>query len=316
MRPRRLLESFLALAYCGLAAAQIPDTVPYQGSSFDDIREAVFADPYEDRPTYRVNKQQFGPAGKHGDNRVYAAGLRTLSSRQDLLEFDGGQKLFQANGICFTGEWVIDRPSHYIGLLAEGTRVPVVARASVSLDGTRRKHKRAFGMALKLFPAANPATVVETVNLFVMHSLGGVRTDHVLALALDNAPELGALPPFGQWGTALRLQRDFERADRDASGRANVAYRPVAQLNGGKGPRWLRLVTADGLPRVDADDFRDELTLAHYPDGELRWTIAVAEGQEGEKDAANWTTVGELRVRESVVSASCDRRLHFAHPTL
>ncbi len=316
MRPQRLLKSFLALTFCSLAAAQIPDTAGYQGASFNNIRRLVFANPYDALPTYRVNKEQFGPRGNHKDNRVYAAGLRTLSSREDLLEFDGGQKLLQANGICFAGEWIIDRPSGYAGLLAEGTRVPVIARASVSLDGTRRKHKRAFGMALKLFPAADRATAVETVNIFVMHSLGGVRTDHVLNLALDNAPALGSLPPFGQWSTALRLQSDFERADQTASGRANLAYRPVAQLSGSDGPRWLRLVASHGMPRVDADDFRDELNLDHYPNGELRWDIAIADGQKGKKDAASWTTVGELRVSESVVSASCDRRLHFAHPRL
>lgn len=316
MRPRRLLKSFLPLAFCSLAAAQSPDSGDYQGSSFDRIREIVFSDPYPVRPTYRVNKQHFGPSGKHPDNRVYAAGLRTLSSREDLLEFEGGQKLFQANGICFAGEWIIDKPSGYAGLLAKGTRVPVIARASVALDGTLRQHKRAFGMALKLFPTADRAATVETVNAFVMHSLGGVRTDQVLDLALDNAPTLGSLPPFGQWGTARRLQRDFERADEVASGRANVGFRPVWQLAGGQGPRWLRLTVADGTPRVEADDFRDELSLAHYPEGALRWTIAIADGAEGEKYDARWRNVGELRVGESVVSASCDQRLHFAHPRL
>ncbi|MEE4190655.1 MAG: hypothetical protein V2I66_03705 [Halieaceae bacterium] len=108
----------------------------------------------------------------------------------------------------------------------------------------------------------------------------------------------------------------IEVLDEVASGRANVGFRPVSHLDSGEGPRWLRLTVVDGTPRVDAHDFRDELSLAHYPEGVLRWTIAIADGAEGERDDARWTTVGELRVEESVVSASCDQRLHFAHPRL
>ncbi len=316
MRLRAGRKSFLPLLFGLVTFAHSAQTGDYRGSSFHSIRSAVFADPYTELPTYKVSRSDFGPSGSKPGNRVYTAGLRTLQSRADLHEFAGGQKLFQANGICFAGEWVIDGDSPWPGLLARGTRVPVIARASVSLDGTRRKHKRAFGMALKLFPAQDPDTLVETINLFVMHSLGGVRTAHVLDLAIDNAPQLGSLPPFGKWGTALRLQRDLERADIEVSGEANEAYRPVAQLGGGEGPRWLRLVADPDLPRVDADDFRDELQVERYPGGEVRWVIAVADGPAGEKDSAEWTAIGEVRFSESVVSESCDRRLHFGHPGL
>ena len=294
-----------------------------QGSSFNEIYRQVFSQPYVEMPVYKVNRRHFGRAGKHVDNQVYQAGIRSLTLEEDLYDFPNGQKLFQANGICFTGQWLMDQPSDFTGLFSEGTQLPVIARASVALNGTEQKHKRAFGMAVKIFPTTDPDEAVQTRNLFVMHSLGGVRVKHVADLSLDNAPSLGSIPPIGQIPVALRLRRDFERADREVSeGEADVSFRSVRHLAGVStgnfpveetlSPTWIRLRIEENTARVDRNDFRDELRTQNYPQGRLTWLIEAATGERGKKKQADWKRLGRLSFDESVTSAACDQRLHFS----
>lgn len=153
-------------------------------------------------------------------------------------------------------------------------------------------------MAIKLFPGADAETIVPTQNLFVMHSLSGVKVKHVLDLTLDNAPTLGALPPFSQLGTALRLRRELELAYRKVSAAdPDVVFRPVFHL--ARNPAmaeavaltWVRLRAKDSLPRVDRSDFRDELRTEHYPYSQLIWDINVATGERGKKSGHNGSTL-------------------------
>ncbi len=322
MGPSVIRKSFLIAAIFLTVHFKIA-LADYQGSLFSDIRSRVFAEPYRQLPVYKINRDNFGRSGDRPDNHVLQAGRRALTEPADLYDFPGGQKLFQANGICFAGEWIIDGTSAFTGQFSRGTRTPVIARASVALDGTEQRHKRAFAMAIKLFPGSDKNTPAKTLNLFVMHSLGGVRVKHVLDLALDNAPSLGSLPPLRQLRTALRLRRDFERADRQISKtEPDVAFRPVGQLAevpaGGQvvAPTWVRLRASESLPRIDRADFRDELRTEHYPGHRLVWQIDAASGERGAKQRADWQTLGRLVLHESVTSPFCDRRLHFTHPRL
>jgi hypothetical protein len=143
---------------------------------------------------------------------------------------------------------------------------------------------------------------------------------------MDNAPALGALPPFNKWSTMLRLQKDFAKADRKLSGKkSEIAYRPVKQLamvdsrtgesiENGKYPTWVKLTIDDNTPRINEDDFRNELRIKHYPNERLVWKIDIAEGDLSEKKQAQWLRLGELRLTRSVTSKTCDQRLHFKHP--
>lgn len=303
-------------------------------SRFIDIKNAVFTQPYETLPQYKVSKKKFGSKGDNDKNHLLAAARRTLSSRADLLDFPHGQKLFNANGICFSGVWSIDASSPYTGQFKQGSQSLVIARASVALSGTKRGDKRAFGFALKLFPGMDEEQATETINVFVMHSLSGTRARHVLGLRLDNAPSLGSLPSLTQLGTVLRMQSDLERADAEAGAKPpQVAFRPVTELAVGDegvtpvSPRWLRLVASDEMPRIDEDDFRDELRVENYPNNTLVYRIDVASprapaANEGEdttkkisKKKAQWQTIGRLILNESITSEVCDRQLHFPHPS-
>jgi hypothetical protein len=305
------------------AAAQALESI---GSRrFEDIRAAVFSDPYTTLPRYRVEKDYFGAAGDTPDNALRAAARRTLTTDHDLVDYPDGRKLFQPNGICFAGEWRINHANAYTGLLSFGTRVPAIVRVSVMLGETERGRRRTLGMGVKLFATARDGVTPVTRNLLVMDAVAGSRRPHVLDAVLDNHPKLGGLPSLGTIPTALRIRADLNAADAELSPAGpNLRFRPIRHLAdlGADGvaavraPRWIRLsVTAD-TPRIDATDFREELALRHYPRQRLVYIIEVADAADGGKSRAAWKRLGELELREDVVSATCDQRLHFAHPRL
>ena len=199
----------------------------FGATRFEAVRDAVFSDPYPELPRYRVDRAQFGAAGNKADNHLLEAARRTLTETADLIDFPGGQKLFQPNGICFSGTWQIDQQSEFTGLYASGSSVPVLARASVMLDGTQRKDKRAFGLAVKLFVPG----FENSLNVLLMHSMGGRVVTHVADLMVDNHPPLGSLPRLESLRTALRTRRDLKQASRELSNvSANIRFRSVAHL--------------------------------------------------------------------------------------
>ncbi|MBO1256046.1 hypothetical protein J3L16_10155 [Alteromonas sp. 5E99-2] len=291
---------------------------------FNSIKNSVFSDEYSALPHYKVTKKHFD---RDGHNLLFADAKRTLESGDDLIEFPAGQKLLQANGICFAGKWVINEQSEYSGFYAANTSVPILARISVSLSGTTQKDKRAMGMAIKVFGSPQSPQHDQTLNLFLLHSLGGIKTDAVLDLEMDNEPELGSLPPFSQLLTAHRLESDLKDADALYSKeKANARFRPVSHLakidkNGSKvedihSPQWIKVKTAPTIARVDKLDFRDELDLKHYEGNQLRYQIYAAKAHNKGKSKATWEEVGYIQFTESIRSKSCDTRLHFRHPSI
>ena len=291
-------------------------------SQFTVVEQSVFSAPYQSLPQYPVKKSMFGAkSGK--DNQLLAAARRTLVLEEDLFDFPNGQKLLQANGICFSGTWEMNANSPFTGLYRPLLQVPVIARISVSLGGTRQKDKRALGIAIKLFPEAIPGTAYRTYNIFLMHNMAGVKTNHVLDLDMDNEPPIGGLPGLSSLGTALRLLKDLETADKEHShGKANARFRPVSHLakhavsQDAIAPMWLRISVADNTPRIAMDDFRDELRLEHYPGKTLRWKIEAAQPAEQGKNKAIWQDIGQMLFTRSVTSLACDSKLHFKHPVL
>ena len=301
------------------------DVAAYEGSRFREIHALIFGEPYKTRPDYRVDVDLFGPAGGGSDNALRAAARRTLTQADDLFDFPHGQKLLQANGICFTGEWIIQPESPYTGLFAASTQVKSIVRGSVLFSHSTRDRRRTFGFAIKLFPAQDPDEPVPTINLFVMEAFGGARRAHIVDAVLDNDPDLGRLPSFSTLREVLRLRKDLKIADEESSGgRSDLTFRPITHAAGfgltpgasAHAPHWMRLRIAADTPRVDADDFRDELSVDRYPNGAILYQLEVADRGNGKKTKARWQALGHLRLYESVTSHACDARLHFTHPRL
>ena len=179
-------------------------------------------------------------------------------------------------------------------------------------------------MAIKLLP--NDLGNQPSLNAFVLHSMAGTTRKHTLDLSIDNAPPLGGVPAFRNISTALRLQRDLEKADANhGAEKPDVSFRPVNLFAEHKehkstsmSPRWLRLSAATDQ-RINQDDFRNELRVENYTNSTLRYSIEVAgyysEATINEKKSkAEWQTIGELELTQSVTSAACDFNLHFQHP--
>ena len=156
--------------------------------------------------------------------------------------------------------------------------------------------------------------VVKTGNIFSADNLSGTRAKHYTDVALTNEPTVG-IPSFWLIRYALKLNDTFQLFDK------NIGIRqlyPISEmgLNAEERaeaitPKWIEFTAADGQT-VSQKDFRDELNVKNYPNG-LVFNIKVAstENQDGEKE---WQKIGQITLTESVVSESCDSRLHFHHP--
>ena len=314
----RKLFCALLLFFCTVTQSFAKDTK----SHYLHVKNIVFKEAYSSRPNYKVSKKLFGPSGNKAENKLLQAAKRSLNEPRDLINYPANQKLFNANGICFSGLWQIDESYNigsaaYTGLFTPNTKEEIIARVSVALSGTKRKHKRAFGMAIKFFPSDHP----HSLNAFVLNSFGGVRTKHALNLSFDNQPSLGSLPNIASLPTVLRIKADLEKADLSSGAKkAKFAFRPVTHLanynslEAYNSPQWLRLEPLTSQ-RVNLDDFRDELSVENYTEQELVYSIQVA-AQASKKSQANWQTIGTMTFSQSITSKACDQQLHFQHPTL
>ncbi len=304
------------LALSLAASTRAAHAQAYQGSSFDEVWQQVASDPYADLPHDTVTLASFyGFLVDH----LLAASRRTLADHRDLLPYF--RKLVHPNGICFAGEWVITEPNPYSGYFRAGSRGLIVARASTALSETRRGQYRAFGFAGKIFPTLDPGQVVQTANFFTIENLGGTLRDYFLdAESTNDILGVNATPAVVQYsGVGGAVIADFNLADPQLDPTL-VAVRqlyPISEIGEAdasavRTPQWLMITGAPEVPRVLADDFRDELRLANYPGG-LRFDILVSD-QGTRVGPKVWTRIGYIEVDEDAVSQSCDHRLHFSHP--
>ena len=73
--------------------------------------------------------------------------------------------------------------------------------------------------------------------------------------------------------------------------------------------KWIKISARSGKS-VDAKDFREEFVLDKGK--KIVFDIAVASKEIDEKK--EWQTIGSITFDASVVSDTCDHRLHFHHP--
>lgn len=289
----------------------------YQGSSVDDIWEQVRSDPYHTLPQRRVTLWSFFSGFK---DRLLESSKRTLSDERDILPTF--RKLLHPNGICLRGSWNITEPNQYTGVFADGSSMPIIARASTALTNTKAGQNRAFGIAGKIFPVSDGDTteIVKTANFFTIEDLGGNYKKHFLDA--ENSNDIIKISPtltvFMNSLVGLVAGKDFTLADKSTPLTSLIReLYPLSEAtledpSQAITPTWLKITGAQNVPRVDALDFRDELNVENYPEG-LFFDILVAnEGiRLGEKQ---WQKIGYIQFDESVVSESCDTRLHFTHP--
>ena len=290
---------------------------PYQGSVYSDVWSQVASDPYAALPQDEVKVSRFFSGLK---DLLLENSKRTLSDESDTLpRFD---KLLHPNGICIKGSWNITQDNPYTGAFRTGTKSMIIVRASTALSNTKSNQNRAFGIAGKIFPTEDASDIrpLKTANFFTIENLGGTRKKHFLDSVNTNdiilvSPSLTA---FLNSLEGLAVVRDFPLAEGSNLQTALIReLYPISELGLAEGqkaitPIWMKIEGAADIPRVEESDFRDELNLDHYPQG-LRFDISVASkgSRFGSKE---WQKIGFIDVEETVVSDSCDHRLHFSHP--
>lgn len=282
----------------------------YTGSSFRDVRAQLVSDPYTVLPHHQVS---IGSMFKAAKNILMRDSFSLVDRDADLVPHM--QKLLHAVGICLFGRWTITEDTGYTGCFRGGADHLMVVRCSTLLSATDRGMRRGFGLAGKIFPTLDPNEVVRTANFVTIDVLGGTFAKRFSDVALTNSPAFGL--NFGLLKLAfvmLNIVYVFQKAD------ASPDYRPLYALSETglrpgetpKGPKWLQLTVEEGIGKSDAIDFRDELRVANYKDGKLRFAISVAD-EKSPKGQQLWRRIGTIELTEDVCSDSGDHRVRFRH---
>ena len=247
-----------------------------------------------------------------GKNVILGDAKRTINEHANILKpFD---KLAHPNGICLKGSWNIHANSRYGGYFKKNSKALIIVRASTAMSTTKRGEIRAFGFAGKIFPTTNPRTILRenAANFFLVDDLGGTRAKHYTDVALTNEPFVSKTSEvFKNLSYVIKLASAFSKADKHASIRQLYEISELGEGDKNKvvTPKWMKIEAKQGQT-VDAIDFRDELRITGNK--KLHFSISVASKKTKNKKA--WMNIGSIIFDASVVSNSCDHRLHFHHP--
>lgn len=299
----------LMLSAC-MASSPIIQELPEESETnqFDAVWGQVKSDPLDDLPQVKVS---YGKLAAHGRDIILSDANRTLKSRADIIPYF--EKLAHPNGICFKGVWNITAENKYSGYFKKDSKALIVVRASSAMSNTTSGQLRSFGFAGKIFPTMDPQSfnIEKTANFFLIDDLGGTRAAHYTEVELSNSPAASITSEVVKsFLYVAKLARTFSKSDE------NPTIRQVYEISqlGEKGdrsvitPRWMKVQALPGQV-VNESDFRDELRINNE---NLVFKISVA--SETVNDSKNWLDIGLITLDTSVVSSTCDHRLHFHHP--
>ena len=238
--------------------------------------------------------------------------IRTLQSQADILP--SFEKLAHPNGICLKGIWQIDTKNRYSGYFKQNSKALIIARASSAMSETKQGEIRAFGFAGKLFPTTDITKIIKeyTANFFLIDDLGGTKTQHYTDTLMTNEPKVSITSEvLKSLPYAIKVAHAFSQADKNSGIRQLYEISELGEQNNSTiiTPKWMKLQAQRGQS-VDAKDFREELSIADG--GKIVFDISVTSSQKGDKK--EWQKIGTITFDDSVVSGTCDHRLHFHHP--
>ena len=319
----------------------------YSGSSFREVRDALFANPYyavwggagePALPEYQVTLgsllARILPFGRR--HQLLAASTRTVDSHADLrwgTDGLGFRRLLHPNGVCLTGDWVITEPTEYSGYFRQDSRGLVIGRYSVG-GPIRRGRARSRALVAKLYPTTDPNSQdrLRPAGLITQQDFGGGLEDYINDVELRNAPDTHAFRRgFSDSLQLMVTSLTFIVANLKPTIRQVYEIAELGKPDGEatRSPEFLRLLVDDAQSRIagEALDFRDEIMAQIYdrgnpePKRELVFHIEVSD--DGETHGAgiyqkrtirNWKRIGRLTFREAVVSYNGDFVVHFHHP--
>jgi hypothetical protein len=320
----------------------------YNGSRFAEVRDALFANPYQEVwgrdpqqqfPNYEVTLgsvlRGLLPFGKQYIFRQ--ATERTVDSHADLRwgsDGEGFRRLLHPNGVCLTGRWEITEETNYSGYFRKGSQALTVARYSTCCTETRRGHTRSLAMVGKLFPTmdSNHPQPLLTASFITQQDIAGEDTDYINDAELRNAPDVHAWRRGSGVPTLLVTGALFQRVDKEPAHRQlyQIAELGKPENEPTRAPVYMRLLVAPEQPRIEGDalDFRDEVMAQIFDRGDLsprRNLIFIIEvTDEGSRRGPgvfqrltfnNWRRIGKLTFDNAVVSYNGDFVIHFNHPS-
>jgi hypothetical protein len=320
----------------------------YQGSRFSEVRDAIFANPYQRvwgregesaLPVYAVTLgsvlRGLLPFGAHYLFRQ--ATERAVDSAADLRWGSNGKgfrRILHPNGVCLTGQWRITEQTDYSGYFATGSMALVVARYSTCCTETRRGYNRSLALVGKLFPTSDPAhaTPLRTANFITQEDIGGARTDFINDAELRNAPDTTVSRRGAGIPILLITGAVFGHADKEPGIRQlyQIAELGKPDTQPARTPEFMRLLISPGQLRIQGDflDFRDEIMSQIFDKGDpkprrtLTFNIEVTdEGSTSgtalrlRRSFRNWRRIGTLVFDDAVISYNGDSVIHFNHPT-
>ncbi len=301
-----ILMFLLAGCSSGVPVQKGPESIKNQ---FQAVWKAVTSDEVTQLPQDRIS---FNKLVKGGKDVILGNSRRTLKERANILKsFD---KLAHPNGICFAGTWNIYADSKYSGYFKKDSKALMIVRASTAMSNTKRGQLRAFGFAGKIFPTMNQKEILQenTANFFLIDDLGGTRAEHYTDVTLTNEPAASITSAvLKSFLYVIKVARTFSKVDENPGIRQVYEISELGESNKADvvTPRWMKVEAKEGQT-VDAEDFRNELNI---PKNEkLYFAISVASEKINNKKS--WKYIGEIALDTSVVSKSCDHRLHFHHP--
>lgn len=316
----------------------------YTGSRFSQVRDAVFANPYQEvwggpgepplpfvAPTF-LDMMRGLWKRKH---LLTQAASRTVDARRDLRwgpDRAGFRRIVHPFGVVLTGLWEITEDSGYSGYFQKGSKALVIARYSNGGEVKRGK-PRGQGIAGKLFPTTDPdhAEPLQTANFFTIDDIVGASTRHINDVEFVNAPNVTLSNDWATSPIVLTAGVVFTRVDKEAAERQlhEIAELGKPPSEPTRTPRFMRLKLAAGHPRIEGDglDSRDEILAMIFDKGDptpkrkLVFTIEVTDdgevtGRTGFKKGEfhNWRRIGTLTFDNAVASYNGDHVLHFHHP--
>lgn len=278
---------------------------PFKSTSFLDIWTEVKSDPYDKLPQKKVSYFKLSNSNK---NIIINDAHRTLNDRSDLLK--PFEKLAHPNGICFKGKWKIDKANIYSGYFKNKSEALIIARASTAMSHTTNDSTRAFGFAGKLFPSINPNKKNKqyTANFFLIDDLGGSNSKYYKDVYLSNEPSISiTYEVMKNILYAIKVSSAFSDADKHPGIRQLYEISSLDENNTIVTPKWMKIKMSN--QSINAKDFRNELKITKGK--VLIFDIFVANKKI--KNKKEWKKIGNIKLDTSVVSKSCDQRLHFHH---
>src|SRR5712692_1203726 len=263
------------------------DDRAYRGSRFAEVRDAIFANPYQavwgragepPLPVYDVTLRRV-LRGILPFGRPYLfrkATERAVDSPADVRwgpDGKGYRRLLHPNGICLTGVWEITEDTPYSGYFRKASRALLIGRYSTCCTETRRGHARSLAMVGKLYPTTDPhhAQPLRTASFITQQDLGGEHTRYINDAELRNAPDTRAWRRGAGVPILLVTGAVFQSVDRQPSQRQlyEIAELGKPRSDATRAPEFMRLLVAPDQPRIEGNavDFRDEIMAQMFDRG-------------------------------------------------